>query len=432
MKGYFAHALRALRRHAGILGSSGLIGLGSVLAAGLGFVYWWFAARAFPPAAVGAQAALISTMALVGMLGDAGFGTMLLAEIGNPKRDGQSLLAAAALAGSVIALVLAILTAGLFYGERWMTWTDAILFIIGSGLTGLGMVVDAGFIGLGQSRLQFGRTLVFSVAKLILLIAVGLLTKAGAAILLTWVVSLALSLALSCGQAVKRGTFRLVRPDVLGLAREIRVVIDHHLLNLSSTASGLLLPLVVSFCLGPAVNAAFYASWMVRTLLMLVPLSLTTVLFTLDRGAPEIMRQRLLFSLVLSLGFSFIAFVGFMLFGGLMLRIFNVSYPALAGAAMPMLGFSLIGGTVRQHYILLARIRNTMRAGSFWLAIGGGFEIGLAALGGLFGNLHWLALGWVLAVSASAAFLARPLLAYVRPPRRLSPIGAAVSSVSHQ
>lgn len=430
MKGPFARAQAALRSNAGILTNSSLFGLGGLVAAGLGFVYWWFAAREFPPAAVGAQAALISTMALVGMLGDAGFGTLLLGEAAGRGRDGHSLITAAAIAGSFSALLLAVLTAGLFYIERWMTGLDAVLFVIGGALTGLGMVIDAAFVGLGQNLLQCVRSLMFSVLKLVLLIAVGLLTQSGSAILLTWVVSLGLTLALSCWYAWACGALRLVRPDIRGLLKEIRVVIDHHLLNLSAVASGLILPLVVSACLGPAVNAAFYAGWMVRSMILLVPISLTTVLFSTDRSAPDVMRQRLLFSLTLSLAISLAALAGFILFGNLMLRIFNPSYPSLAGAAMAMFGISLIGGTVRQHYLLLARVRRKMRAGAFWLTLGGCAELAMAALGGLFGDVHWLALGWVVGLSASAAFLVPPLFAYLRPAWTPGLVEPAVSPMS--
>jgi O-antigen/teichoic acid export membrane protein len=432
MKGHFMHALGALRSNAEILVNSSMLACGSIVASGTGFVYWWVAAREFPPAVVGTQAALISAMALVGMLGDAGFSTLLLGEAGRRGRDSHSLMAAAALAGAGTALLLAVLAAGVFRYEQRMTGLDALLFIIGCALTGFGLVIDNSFIGLGQSRLQFVRSLMFSVLKLILLAVVGLVTRAPSAVLLTWVVSLALTLALSCGYGWARGVLRLVTPDVRGLMKEIPVVIDHHLLNLSAAASGLTLPLVVSFCLGPAVTAAFYAGWMVRTLIMLLPGSLTTVLFSLDGSAPEVMRQKLRFSLMLSLAIGGAGLVGFVFFGDLILRMFNPSYPHLAGAAMPMFGIGLIGSAIRQHYVLLARVRRKMMAASLWLALGGFAELALATLGGLCGDVRWLALGWVVALSATATILARPLFAYLRPPRTTSPVGLAVSPISRR
>jgi O-antigen/teichoic acid export membrane protein len=429
MKRHINRALGALRSNAEILINSSLLAGGCILASVTGFVFWWFAARYFSPVVVGVQATLISAMAFVGMLGDAGFSTLLLGEAGRRGRDSHSLMAAASLAGAGAALLLAIAAAGLFYCEHKMTAIDAVLFVIGGALTGFGLVLDNSLIGLGHSRLQFVRALLFSSLKLILLVAVGLVTHAPSAILLTWVVSLGLTLVLTCGYAWRRGVLLVTAPDVRSLLQEIRVVIDHHLLNLASTASALLLPIVVSACLGPAVTAAFYAGWMVRTLIMLLPASLTTVLFSLDGSPPEVMRQKLRFALMLSLAISGAGLVGFVCFGNLLLRLFNPSYPHLAGAAMPLLGIGMIGSAIRQHYVLLARVRRTMMAASVWLALGGCAELALAAAGGLCGGVRWLGLGWVVAITATGAFLAIPLFEYLRPLRRNSPAGHAVSTM---
>jgi hypothetical protein len=96
---------------------------------------------------------------------------------------------------------------------------------------------------------------------------------------------------------------------------------------------------------------------------------------------------------------------------------------------MPMLGISLISGTIRQHYVLLARFRRTMMAGSLWLALGGCAELLLATLGGLHGDVRWLGIGWVVGLSATAMFLVRPLMAYVRPTWTARPVEPAVSPI---
>src|SRR3954454_16289476 len=101
-----------VRGNAVILANSGLLALGSASAAGLGFAYWWLAARTFPPAAVGAQSALISAMALIGLLGEAGFGTMLVGVALSQGDRAAPLITAAALAGTGAALVLALPAAG--------------------------------------------------------------------------------------------------------------------------------------------------------------------------------------------------------------------------------------------------------------------------------------------------------------------------------
>ena len=64
---------------------------GSLMAAivvnsGLGFVFWWLAARTFSPSEVGFAAAAVSAMTLLGTLGVLGLGTLLIGEL--PRRAG--------------------------------------------------------------------------------------------------------------------------------------------------------------------------------------------------------------------------------------------------------------------------------------------------------------------------------------------------------
>jgi O-antigen/teichoic acid export membrane protein len=53
----------------------------SVVTAGLGFAYWWLAARRFSPEDVWLAAAAVSAMTLLGNVAMLGFGTLLIAEL---------------------------------------------------------------------------------------------------------------------------------------------------------------------------------------------------------------------------------------------------------------------------------------------------------------------------------------------------------------
>ncbi|HCI82958.1 MAG TPA: hypothetical protein DHW02_25075, partial [Ktedonobacter sp.] len=65
--------------------------------AGLGYAYWWVAARQFSPDAVGFASAAISAMTLLGTLCMLGLGTLLIREL--PRQPGHevSLITAALL-----------------------------------------------------------------------------------------------------------------------------------------------------------------------------------------------------------------------------------------------------------------------------------------------------------------------------------------------
>src|SRR5438067_3698044 len=67
----------------------------TVITSILGFVYWWLAARQFPPEAVGLASAAISAMTLLGTFAILGLGTLLLGELPRQRDREASLISAA-------------------------------------------------------------------------------------------------------------------------------------------------------------------------------------------------------------------------------------------------------------------------------------------------------------------------------------------------
>jgi O-antigen/teichoic acid export membrane protein len=420
MRGFIATVTEQIRSNSVVLRNSAFMSLGSASTAVLGFVYWWLAARSFPAAAVGVQSALISAMTFVAMLGEAGFGTMLVGEALGQGDRAAAMIAAAALAGTGATLILALPIGGLFFHYAWMTLPITVLFVLGCALTGFCLVVDGALMGLLLGEWQLYRNTLLAVLKLgSLLIAVAM-TQNGTAIMLTWIVSLGTSLAVLCCHASIRRILILTSPNFRSLSGRISVVMRHHALNLAMAAPFFIMPVVVSVCVGPAVNAAFYAGWMIFFVGQLVPVSLTTVLFAVGAVDPALQPQRLRFSFVLSLGFSVVMAVVLALFADHIMGLFNPAYPSLAGSAVRLLGLGLLGAAVKHHYILLMRMRGSMMTAALWLGVGACLEICLAAAGGVAGGVDWLTIGWLVAVTVQVAFLLPPVLRFLRsaPPLR--------------
>src|SRR4051812_33069125 len=79
-----------------LLKNSAAIAIGTGASAALGFFYWWLAARLLPPEVIGRSSALLSLMGLVGLIGEAGLGTLLTGELVRwPGRE-RGLITAAA------------------------------------------------------------------------------------------------------------------------------------------------------------------------------------------------------------------------------------------------------------------------------------------------------------------------------------------------
>jgi O-antigen/teichoic acid export membrane protein len=431
MSGLIATVTQQIRSNSVVLRNSAFISLGSASTAVLGFVYWWLAARSFPAAAVGVQSALISAMMFVAMLGEAGFGTMLVGEALGQGDRAAPMIAAAVLAGTGATLILAIPIGGLFFHYGWMTLPITVLFVLGCVLTGIGFVVDGALMGLLHGKWQLYRGTLLAVLKLGLLLIAVAMTQNGTAIMLTWIVSLGTSLAVVYWHASTRRILILTSPNFRSLSGRISVVMRHHALNLAAAAPFFVMPTVVSVCVGPAVNAAFYAGWMFFFVAQqLVPATLTTILFAVSAVDPALQPQRLRFSFVLSLGFSVVMAGVLALFSDQILALFNPAYPALAGSAVRLFGLGLGGAAVKHHYILLMRMRGSMMTAALWLGVGACLEICLAAAGGVAGGVDWLTIGWLVAVTVQVAFLLPPVLRYLRsapPPRATGPVSEGKS-----
>jgi O-antigen/teichoic acid export membrane protein len=427
----------AIGRNLVLVTNSGSVAIGSLTTAALGFVYWWLAARSFPPEAVGAASALISMMGLMGHLGEVGLGTLLVGEtLRHTGREHGLIVAAllAALGASAAFGAISFVLAESLLGPVGKVADDSALagplFIGGCAITGFALVLDQAFVGLLRSTLQMYRNGVFSLVKLLLLAATtfGIFAlSAETAILLTWVAGLAASI-LVLGALACRKRVVIPRPPDFGLlSLLVPKVINHHLLNLATQASGLILPLLVSVLLSPKVNAAFYPGWMIVNIALLVPAALTTVLYTVGGADPRTVAQRLMFSAGTSIVFALATGIFLFLFSQVVLGVFNPVYPEIAGSSLQFLGFGVLGIAVKFHYIALVRLRNQMRKATVYFALGGLLELASAAAGSQVGGLQGLTLGWVAAVFIQAALMLKPILDVGRGERNVADNGAQSS-----
>jgi len=396
---------REFRKSTALVMNSGALAVGTIAAAGLGFVYWWLAARLFPPELVGNAAALLSVMGLVGLLAEAGIGTMLVGEIiRNPGKE-RGLVAAAACVGMALAVGLALLfvlvnayldsSAGLIGN-----WSNGVAFILGCGVTPLGIVADQAFLGNLRSTNRMIRQVLFSTSKLVLIAA----AAAGgyifnAAILLSWVAGLLASI-IGVDLLTRGGVRHLFGPPDFQLLHSLRSkVFDHYALDVASMAPAVIMPFLVLTLLSPAINAAFVPLWMLVSIASMIPAALATALFPVVRASPKQSRHNFLLSLMASLLYSLFCAAFIFTYSQEVLAVFNPAYPEIAGSSLRFLGLSLLGSTLKFHACTLARLNDTMRKASRWFALGGVLELCFVVAGAKLGGLEGLVLGWTLSVS---------------------------------
>jgi O-antigen/teichoic acid export membrane protein len=416
--------IRAILSNAGSL--VGSIALQSLL----GFPYWWIAARTFPAAAVGFAAATISAMTLLGTVGMLGMGTFLTGELHRQVRDRESLVATAltfaACAGFIIGLIFAIGAPGLLGLHALSGHIGPILlFAAGVGLTSTTNVVDQAVIGLLRGGLQLRRNLVFAVFKLAALAAVGFagLSAGGPAIYATWVFGLAFSMVWLVALARRQGShIRLFRPRWSMFRRRRRAALEHHFLNLVLQAPALTTPLVVTATISVTASAYYYSASLISGFLSYGAFALTFALYAVAVRDVNRLRPALQTTLRLSFGLILAANVVLWLGAPLILRAFGREYASQGTIVLRISGIYVLLLIIKDHFIAIARVRGRIVKAARLCAVGAVLELSLAAVGGAYGGLAWVAVGSFSGLLLEASVMAPTVIRELRrTPRRASP-----------
>ncbi len=398
--------------------NSGAMTIGNFASAALGFVYWWLAARLFPPHAVGVAGAVVPIIGLMALIGDGGIGALVNGEALQHKGRRSGLIPAALIAAFISSGICSLIYLALAKSFGWevMKFVDSpvtgLLFITAGALTGLSIVLDLAFIGLLQGRLHMYRNLVFATLKLLFLFiaSLGLVSMRGETVIIwTWTLGIAASIILGGLLALRNDAAVLHTPNFGPLLVRVPTLVNHHLLNLASQAPSLILPFLVAMLLSPDVNAAFYATWLIIHVLLFIPTSLTAVLYTVGMNEPETFAARLKTSLTISTGVGLATGLGIFFFSESLVGLFNHAYPAIVGSSLRFMGFGLLGLMIKCHYVILSRLRKRMLKAAGYLGFGCLLEIGLAAVGSQISGLEGLTLGWLLALFVQSAFMLKPL-----------------------
>jgi len=406
-----------------LLANSGALVATGVVTAVFGFLFWWFAARFLPPHAVGLAAAAISIMNLIGLAGEVGLGTLLMGESLRSGRDRPGLISAALLATLV--------TSALFGGAclaladlsplRLGSFLDVadygVLFVAGCVVTGFTVVLDCALVGLLQNALRVYRNVTFSALKLALLPVLAFAVPAGSleiTIFTAWVGGKLLSVLLLAPFLARRGHAVWRTPDFAALGGQSPRALGHYLLDLVTQGPGLVLPFLVTVIFAAHVNAAFYAAWMIFGVVLLVPASLATMLFTIGSLQPATIAARMRFSLWVCALTSLVAGIGFYLLAGWILGSFGRSYAEMGGSVLQVLGLAVFAMALKYHYIAVQRLNGRMLRAAAMLCGGGILELAFAVCGGIWVGLTGFVCGWLCAVYLEAVLVAPTVVRAVR------------------
>ena len=405
------------QRHGDLLGNAGSLVASTGVTSLLGVVYWAYAARVFSLRAVGFGSAAVSAMTLLGTIGMLGLGTLLIGEL--PRRSRRAGLVAAALLvcglGSlVLGVGFAVVAPHVSARFEDMVGTPprAALFAAGVVVTGVTLVFDQATIGLMRGGLQLWRNTIFSVAKLVTLpvAAMVLHDQFGVGITLSWVVGMALSLALVAVRVRHAGSAVLPRPE-WGVLRGLgKTAMAHNWLNLAITMPVSLLPVLVTVIVSPSANAAFYVATMLSAFLFIVPVHLATVLFAVVAADPQELVRKLRFALRLSYMIGLPGMAVLILGSHLALSVFGKGYAAEATLPLCLMAAGYPPAVPKSLYIAVCRASGRISRAAAVLTTCSTAEIAAACAGGLVYGLKGLSFALLAVRYAEALVTAPPVI----------------------
>ena len=388
-----------------------------IVKSGLGFAYWWVAARQFSPEAVGFASAAISGMTLLGTLCMLGSGTLLIREF--PRQPGQeaALLTTALLmvgaVGGCIGLLFAF-TMPFFSADLHPLRASAqsvTFFAVGVSLATVNLVLDQALIGLLRGDLQLWRNILFAGAKLVALSAAGfwLLQRGGLVIYATWALGDAFSLVALAGFAVLKGKWTVRKTFPLwGLVRKLGPsALQHHLLNLLLIGPNLALPVLVTVLISATMNAWFYASFLLTDIVYFIPYALVTALYAVSSTQPGALARKVRLTMGLAVISCMLANCILQFDSEQLLGIFGQSYAEQSIWSLRILGLGSFPFIIKLHYIAVCRIQDRITDALLPIMTGALLEVGAAALGARLGGISGLSLGWIIAVCVEAMFMFR-------------------------
>ena len=382
------------RRNRDLLGNASTLIATTGVSAGLGFIYWAFAARLFNERSVGYGSAAISAMMLLGSIGMFGLGTVLIGEL--PRRkDPVGLVSAALIVSSIGSLVLGLGFAIVApYASSNLIGVGksperVAVFAAGVVLTASTLVLDQATIGILRGGIQLTRNATFAIAKLLMLpVSSFILHDAlGLDITFSWVTGMALSLVpvviwlrLSRAPILPRPDWRLLQ----GLGK---TALAHNWLNLAISVPVLLMPVLVTVTVSASANAAFYVAWMLAGFLYLIPTNLSTVLFAIAAADPGMIARKLRFSLRLSFVIGVMGMAVLGIGAHLVLSIFGASYARTATLPLRLLIIGYLPMIPRTHFVAVCRAQGRIPRAAVILTIGAAMEVMGAVVGGMLNGL---------------------------------------------
>ncbi len=366
----------------------------TVVTAGLGYVFWVFAAHAFTSQQVGIGSAVISLCSTAALLTYLGSAALLIERLPASERSSEwtTVLVRVCL---VTAIVTAVVTAAAVpalltsqdYRLFFRTAPLILVALVGAAAWTLVNLLGAAFIAARRAGRLLSMQTLISAAKILFVLPLAATGVGAAGLVEAWVASAVLGVGVGAAWLVPRmGLGRqpglrtrrreTVSPDfrprlyrrpshrrspALPGADSVRHLLGQHLTSVGGAVTPLLLPVLVVLRLGVTQNAYFYITWMIGAVFFMVSPSVAQAVFAEGVRARSDMSSVVAKALRVILVLLAPAMAVMIIGGKLILGLFGASYAAVGYGLLILLAISALPDAVSNVAVVVCRV--TQRLG---------------------------------------------------------------------
>ncbi len=383
----FPWLIQYIQDNRSLIANSGMLIGTAVVNSGIGFLYWWLAAKWFDQAVVGLASATVSAMLLLGSVAMMGLGTLLVGELARHKGEETALMTTAlvtiTVVGVMVAVGFAVISGALSRDFVALTQPFYLaLFALGVAVTGVALMLDQAFIGLLKGEIQFSRNFSASVVKLVAMVVIGLSVTDQTSMLIfaAWTIGTLISLVIPLWSLIRsygvRLYFRWQLVRDLGSSAPM-----HHWLNLALDVPIRLLPVIVAIVLTPELTASLYIAWMLAGLMFFPVQSLTLTLYAIGAHDVALLAEKMRVTLRLSALITVAGYIGIFIFADFLMGLFGKTYALQAANVLRVLCISIFPLIIKDHFVAVYRIQNRARQAAQIITVGGTIEIVFSIVG---------------------------------------------------
>jgi O-antigen/teichoic acid export membrane protein len=328
-----------------------------------------------------------------------------------PALVGTATFSAGAVA-SVVGVLFAVVAPAINGDLRGLAASPITIgvFAAGVALSSMAIVLDEVLLGLLRAKLRLLRNAVFSIAKIVALVGLGLFVSREEPVLIygAWAIGVLASLFVLTPLVVQSWKSRPIF-SWAALREMVPGAVSNQALNTALGLPAMGIPVAVALMVSPEVTAQFYIAFMLSSVSFYAPQALSQTLYAMGSRSVDRLWDHIRVTAGLSLLAGIGSVVGMVLLAEPILSLFGPHYVSAAGIT-PVLAALSIPIVIKDHFAVVFRIRKREGYALALSAAGAVAELMAAIIGLAIAGLMGLAIGWFAALVIEALVMGPSIL----------------------